>query len=632
MARREDGITRRDFLEGVLLAAGGIAVAGLSPLDAFAHYPPGTSFPPDGSIGLDPRALRVGNTPSSFTAAHWLRDERLTWAANSVTVAPSPVDPTAGTFPVQNDNGSYDLIVVGGGLSGLSTAFWAKRLKPNARVLIVEANAHVGGNAARDDASPALPTQASAATAYLVYPYADFLFTLYDAIGLEYDDAVVTGPFRSLFCDSFMPPSSQAVWNGSVGWVHDTFALSGIQALPFTPAVRQDFVRAAQDFRSWFNRDGAPTDPPDLSDPKFDRLAHMSLRDYLRNHLGVHQAVIDFYDTYASDCLAGTSPYCNAHAAISFTAAEYFDLCAFPGGNSYMMRRLLKHLIPNAIQGSSRHAILTSPILSSELDKPANGVRFRSGATGLRVDTGPSGAVVRYYKDGRFYRAQCKGVVLAGQMMSSHRMTEHLVSAQQLEAMRAYWTVPSTVANVVVNNSRFLVDAGPAFDYYWYSGGVWQDCIMADYVKHTNDPAQLLNGARPNVLTVYDGDFEDPATHRAEARVDLLTQPFSFYEDALRADLERIFGPSGFDWSKDVTAVYLYRWGHALNVPYVGWTFGVPQGSPPGPVVRTDGPRTIGRQRIGRIAFAGQDSEGAPATEDAIYSGRRCVEELASMM
>jgi hypothetical protein len=35
---------------------------------------------------------------------------------------------------------------------------------------------------------------------------------------------------------------------------------------------------------------------------------------------------------------------------------------------------------------------------------------------------------------------------------------------------------------------------------------------------------------------------------------------------------------------------------------------------------------------VGRIAFAGQDSEGAPATEDAIYSGRRCVEELASMM
>jgi hypothetical protein len=615
------------------MAAGGIAIAGLSPMDAFAHYPPGVTFPPDGSIGLDPRALRGGNTPSAFTAAHWLRDERLTWnSPTSVTVAPSNVDPTSGTFPVQNDNGDYDLIIVGGGLSGLSAAFWGKQRWPHAKILILEANSHVGGNASRDDASPGLPTQASAATSYIVYPYADFLFNFYDTIGVEYDDSVVTGTFRSLFTDSFMPASSQAVWNGSVGWVHDTFALSGIQSMPFTQAVRQDFHKAAQDFRNWFNRDGAPTDPPDLSDPKFDYLAHMSLHDYLQNELGVHQAVIDFYDTYASDCLAGTTPYCNAHASISFLGAEYFDLCAFPGGNSYVTRRALKYLIPNAIQGSSRQAILTNPILSSQLDKSSNQVRYRTNAIGLRVDNQQNGAVVRYYKDGQFYRAQCKGVVLAGQMMSSHRMVEHMISSQQLDAMRDYWTVPSTVANVVVNNSQFLVDAGPTYDYYWYSAGFWQDCIMADYVKVMNNPAQLNNGARPNVLTVYDGGFEDPATHRYEARVELLTQPFSYYEDALRAELERVFGPFGFNWSQDVTAVYLYRWGHALNVPYVGWTFGVPQGSPPGQVTRTDGSRTIGRQRVGRITFAGQDSEGAPATEDAIYSGRRCIDELSSMM
>jgi spermidine dehydrogenase len=629
--RREDGITRRDFLEGVLLAAGGVAVAGLSPLDAFAHYPPGTSFPPDGSIGFDPRALRVGNTPSSFTAAHWLRDERLTWQAGTVKVAKSPVDATKGTFPILQDTGQYDLIVIGGGLSGLSTAFWAKQLEPAAKVLILEANAHVGGNASRDDASPALPTQASAATAYIVYPYDTFLFTFYDTIGVEYDDWVVTGPFRSHFFDSFMPPTSQAVWNGSVGWVHDTFADAGINAMPFPNAVKNSFQQAQQDFRNWFNRQGAPTDPPDLSDPQYDYLAHVSLRDYLVGQ-GAHPAVVDFYDTYASDCLAGTSSYCNAYSAISFIAAEYFDLCAFPGGNSYVTRRLLEHLIPNAIAGSTQDDILTNPILASELDKPTNQYRFRSGATGLRVDTGPTGAKVRYYKDGQFFEASCKAVVLAGQMMSSHRMAEHLVTTAQLDAMRQYWTVPSIVANVVVNNSQFLVNAGPAYDYYWYSGGVWQDCVMADYVKHMNNPAQLRNGARPNVLTVYDGDFEDPSTHRQEARVELHTQPFSFYEDALRTDLERVFGPSGFDWEEDVTALYLYRWGHGLNVPYVGWTFGVPQGSPPGRVTRTNGPRTIGRAQIGRISIAGQDSEGAPATEDAIYSGKRCVEEAAALL
>ena len=629
--REEDGITRRDFLEGVLLAAGGIAVAGLSPRDAFAHYPPGTTFPPDGPIGLDPRALRGGNTPSAFTAAHWLRDERLTWKTSSVRVASSKVDGTQGTFQIQTDTGQYDLIVVGGGMSGLSTAFWAKRLKPNAKILVLEANGHVGGNASRDDASPLLPTQASAATAYIVYPYEPFLFTFYDTIGVEYAQSIVTGPFRSLFCDSFMPATSRAVWSGSVGWVHDTFADAGINAMPFPTAVKNSFQQAQQDFRNWFNRQGSPTDPPDLSDPAYDYLAHMSLRDYLVSQ-GAHPAVIDFYDTYASDCLAGTSQYCNAYSAISFIAAEYFDLCAFPGGNSYITRRALKHLIPNAIAGSTQNDLLNNPILFSELDRPSNQVRYRTGAVGLRVDSTATGATVSYYAGGQFFRASCKAVVLAGQMMSSHRMVEHLVTSTQLDAMRAYQTVPSTVANVVVNNSQFLVDAGPTYDYYWYSGGVWQDCIAADYVKVMDNPAQLQNGARPNVLTVYDGDFEDPATHRQQARIELLTQPFSFYENALRADLERVFGPFGFSWADDVTAVYLYRWGHGLNVPYVGWTFGPPQGSPPGQVRRTDGPRTIGRAQVGRISIAGQDSEGAPATEDAIYSGKRCAEETVRFL
>lgn len=631
MRRREDGITRRDFLEGVLLVAGGIAVAGLSPIDALARATGRRELLADPPIGLDPRALRGGNIPSSFAAAHWLRDQRLTWGETSVTLAPGQYDPTNGTFPIVPDTGSYDLVIVGAGLSGLSTAFFASRLCPEARILILDANVHVGGNASRDDANPAVVTQASAATAYMVYPYLDELFELYDAVGLEYDDWVVTGTFRSLYMDSSMPETSREVWNGVSGWVNDTFSDRGLRSMPFTREVRRDLLRAKRDFERWYNRSGAPTDPPDLSDPKYDYLAHISLRDYLVDR-GYHPAVIDFYDTYASDCLAGISPYCNAYSAISFIAAEYFTLCAFPGGNSYLTRRLLKYLIPAAIAGSSQQDLLENPVIPAQLDVEGNPVRIRTAATGLWVDTGPTGARVRYYKNGTFYEAQCKAVVLAGQMMSSKWMVDHLVDTARRADMDAFWTVPSVVANVSVNTSEFLVNAGPTYDYYWYSGGLWQDCVMADYVKVMNDTARLYDGTRPNVLTVYDGDFSDPATHREEERVALLTRPFSYYEEALRADLERAFGPSGFDWDAHVTAVYLYRWGHALNVPYVGWTFGVPQGTPPGQVVRTDGPRVRGRAQIGRISFAGQDSEGAPATEDAIYSGKRAAEETASYL
>lgn len=155
---------------------------------------------------------------------------------------------------------------------------------------------------------------------------------------------------------------------------------------------------------------------------------------------------------------------------------------------------------------------------------------------------------------------------------------------------------------------------------------------MADWNQVQNDPVRRNDGTRPNVLTMYSGYFLDPNTTRQEERVLMLSRPFGDYEAAMRADLTRIFGPNGFDWERDVSAVYLYRWGHGMVVPYVGWTFGQPVVDGVGRTMRTDGPRTIGRRQIGRISFGAQDSEGAPAIEDAIWAGKRTAEELASSL
>ena len=629
--RSEDGITRRDFLEGVLIAAGGMAVLASSPA-AWAHYPPGTTFPPDGAIGLDPRVLRGGNLRDTFTPAHWLRDERLTWSSSSVSIKKSDVDSFKGSFPILTDTGSYDVIVVGGGIAGLSTAFNVRKLKPDAKVLILENNPRVGGNASRDDASPSLTTQASTAGAYIVYPYDDFLFDFYDTIGVEYAQNVVAAPFYSFYFDSHMPASSLSAWNGTAKWVLDAFNDQGIAEFPFTAEVIHDLHMARQDFRNWFNTSGSPTDPADRADPKYDFLAHMSLRDYLTVTKGFHPAVADFYDQYASDALACVTRYANAHTGISFTAAEYFSLVAFPGGTSYIARRALKHLIPASISGSSQNDMVNNPINFAELDKTSNGVRYRIGANALRADTGPTGAQVTYYLNGQFQRASCKAIVLAGQMHTAHRLIDHLLTPERLDAASKYQHIPVPIANVAVRNSQFLVNAGTAYDYYWYGSRLWQDAVMADYVKVMNDPARRDDGSRPNVLTFYSGFFTDPATTRREERVKLLTTPFAEYEDSLREDMTRIFGPSGFDWDRDVSAVSLYRWGHGMVVPYVGWIFGVPTDGLSGQVTRTDGPRTIGRQPLGRISFASQDTEGTPAIESAIFSGKRTAEEVATFL
>ena len=133
--RAEDGITRRDFLEGSLIAAGGLAVLGSFPARALAHYPPGTTFPPDGPIGLDPRVLRGGNLRATFDIAHLLRDERLTWGKNTVKVASSTSDNLGGTYQISADTGTYDLIVVGFALGLAGFAAHAARLEVDWAVL-----------------------------------------------------------------------------------------------------------------------------------------------------------------------------------------------------------------------------------------------------------------------------------------------------------------------------------------------------------------------------------------------------------------------------------------------------------------------------------------------------------------
>jgi spermidine dehydrogenase len=297
-----------------------------------------------------------------------------------------------------------------------------------------------------------------------------------------------------------------------------------------------------------------------------------------------------------------------------------------PGGNSYLARRVLKRLVPDSIDGSTRDDVINNPIRYGQIDLTTNPVRYRINATGLRVDQDTTSAWVTYYFNGKFYRAKAKAVVLAGQMHTARQMVGHLIDSQRLTEMKAYQTVPSLVMNVAMRHSRHLVEIGPSYDYYWYSSGIWQDALRADYMAIKDDPAKLNDGTRRTVMTVYDGFFGDPAIEGPQQRAKLLVTPFSVYEDALRQDLNRAFGRYGFDFNRDVESLSLYRWGHALCVPYVGWTFGPPKTGHTG-IERIEGNRQKGRKQIGRISFGAQDTEGAPATEDAIYAGVRTAHE-----
>jgi len=250
--KRDDGIKRRDFINGMLIAAGTASVGGSIPMRAFAQLAPSTTFPCDSAIGTDPNVTRGGNLRSVFNIAHWLRDNRLTFKTSSVVLSPSPCDSYQGSQPILADNGNYDVIIVGAGMSGCSAAFYITQQRPGTRILILDGQVTPGGNANRDDTAP-IPDVASTATAYAVQPYAIFLNNIYNTTGILWQSYVVPSPFYSYFFDSATP----YVNPGTSSWNIDTYG-KGLDSVPYPTQIVNDLKSARADLMNWYHKPGAP--------------------------------------------------------------------------------------------------------------------------------------------------------------------------------------------------------------------------------------------------------------------------------------------------------------------------------------------------------------------------------------
>src|SRR5262249_26692641 len=125
-------ITRRDFIDGIAATAAVAASAG-APAAADREETAGVSQ--DRSRGYPPALTGMrGSHPGSFEAAHALRNTAFAQSG------PEPID-----------TGEYhDLIVVGGGISGLAAAyFYRAKAGDDARVLILDNHDDFGGHAKR---------------------------------------------------------------------------------------------------------------------------------------------------------------------------------------------------------------------------------------------------------------------------------------------------------------------------------------------------------------------------------------------------------------------------------------------------------------------------------------------------
>src|SRR5882757_7992040 len=131
--------TRRQFVEGVIGAlVGTSAVAGSVSAEATTPAPPLSVRPvasaPTADAADYPPLLQGirGQIQPAMEAGHALRDGAALPAARDL-------------------DESYDLVVVGAGMSGLAAAYFYRKAMPNAKVLVLDACDDFGGHARRNE-------------------------------------------------------------------------------------------------------------------------------------------------------------------------------------------------------------------------------------------------------------------------------------------------------------------------------------------------------------------------------------------------------------------------------------------------------------------------------------------------
>lgn len=613
-------ITRRDFIDGV--ACGVIATSVFLPGAGWAatkvEYPPGLT------------GLR-GSRDADLAVGHALRDG-----------AKFNVD----DYPVSEE---VDFAVVGAGIGGLASAYFLRKARPAARVLILDNHDEFGGHARRNEfhvdgrlligyggsesiQSPKSywsPTALGLLTdlGVRLKRFEQVIDTpLYPGLGLSFgvffpretygQDTLVTGdPQRSLPTD--IPAE-----------LHHGRPIAQFAAdCPLSDTARNDLVRLHTD-----TRDVMPG--MDVA-ARIDTLYRISYTEFLEKYWNLDPAVVRLFNFRPIDLFAlpgrllpalymAGSGYPGfqglglpANKDVAAELEPYID--HFPDGNASIARLLVRRLMPRVAPGTSMEDIVTAKFDYAQLDRVRSPVRLRLDSTVVQLRNDRGGVDVLYVRAGEVRRIRCKKAIYAG----FYAMLPYLcadVPAAQRSALALGVRSPLVYITVAVRNWRPWVKRGV---HYINNPTGFYSVAKLDYpvslgqyrfAKTPDEPILIHLSHTPHAP-------QPLADRRAEvraARQVLYTRPFSEFEAALRDELTRMLGPGGFDADRDIAAITINRWGH-------GYAYDInPLADPNAPENLPE----VARAAIGNISVAGSDAAWTAYAHAAIDEAQRAAAEV----
>ena len=635
----DDRITRRDFVNGV--AALGLVGAALAADRAIgqgvgSEASANAAAAWNGYGGIGDYADSNGNVWSTVSEAHReIRDDSV--KALVTRALRGPADET------------YDFVIVGSGIAGLTAAYELQRQSAGARVLVLDNHPVFGGESKQNEflVDGIRLTAPQGANGFAIEALDDTSTAakLYRAIGMpqEINYRYATGTHEPLEFDrsnfgykfkSDISPNWGWFFDETHGvaptWRRNIWA-NDLRDTPFTEAQRANLLR-------WRTTMVTPYTGPN-PDAWLDA---MSYRDYLIRQLALSEDVISYINPVIGvDIGAG--------AEISALAARnggypgfigmggrdndeqrYSELPlgardSFPGGNSGIARHLLKAVRPDAITGDrTTESILTGAVDFARLDAATERVRFRQSATVLAIEhaSNVSGRVnVVYRCADRMHSVRARAVVMGSASWVNKHVCRDLPEAYS-RAMNRYSYTPVLVANIALRNWKFMDQLGITA-CRWFGGFGFAANIRPPMLVGPDTPP--LQPDKPIVMTMYVpfGTAGLPLEAQGKiARAQILTTPFADYEQQIRLQMTKLFSMAGFDSSRDIAGIILNRWGHAYSNPWPGYAYGI-SGEPSS--------QQVLRQPFGRISFGHSEINGKQTWTGAVAEATRAAEQALSV-
>jgi spermidine dehydrogenase len=641
-SRKTSAITRRDFLNGVSIAVGTSLVAGNSSagnafsgghwLEAFGL--PGSPLAPEKDATYYPPAKTGmrGSHDGSWEVAHDMRDGKQ-WPEATV------------------DNETYDLIVVGGGISGLAAAYYFRKFGGrDAKILILDNHDDFGGHAKRNEfrsGNRSLLGYGGTQSIEAPANYSTVAKELLRELGVDvqrfykyYDQKLFSqmNLTEGTFFDKENFGVDRMVLEEESRFLGPTYSAKAVEQMPIAPEARRDLIRLQEAKVDYL---------PGLSlEQKRVKLIQKSYKDFLLQDVKTHPDVPRIFQTTTHDLYAvGIDGVCAYDCAeydfpgfkgMAFPKRHGDDepkedepyIFHFPDGNASIARLLVRSLVPGSAPGKTMEDIVTARMNYARLDDAQANIRIRLNSTAVHVrhmgDPQSAKEVeVTYVRGGEARSVRAPYCVLACYNMAIPYMCPEMGDAQK-EALAYAVKIPLVYTNVQIKNWKAFQKLGLSSIYapssYFSNINLDYPVSMGGY-KFPSSPEE------PCVLHLLRTPCKPglPCKDQYRAgRWELFTTKFETFEEHVRDQLGRALGPGGFDPARDIEAITVNRWPHGYAYEYNRLFEPLDRPS-------SERPCVIGRKPFGRIAIANSDSDGHAYTNIAIDQAHRAVKEVMTM-